>query len=366
MSDRRASGSEQVVFTGCGVDCGGRCVLRVHLRDGRITRVETDDGEEPQYRACARGRAARQSVYSPDRLRFPLKRVGERGQGRFERISWDEALDTVAAGLKRVKETCGPAAILYRGSGPNGVFHNNRPAFRLLNMFGGCTTTWGNISNGASIFASMASYGTMSTGNTRDDLVNSRLILMWGWNPACTIWDTNTPFDIIKAREAGARIVCIDPRFTDSAALFADRWIPIRPATDVAMLLAMAYVMIEEGLCDQKFLNAYTIGFDKFRDYVMGTEDGLARTPAWAESITGVSATTIESLAREYAASRPAALIAGWAPGRTAYGEQYHRAAIALAAMTGNIGIHGGNAAGWERSYPNQTPRVPVGINPVD
>ena len=358
----------QIILTGCTVDCGGRCPLKVHVRDGRVIRIEGDDGEEPQLRACLRGRAQRQRLYDPNRLQFPMKRVGARGEGKFERIAWDEALDKVASELKRIKQSYGPASILFAGSGTNAVFHGRRAGYRLLNMFGGCTVLWGNPSNGCSIFASMSCLGTMSTGNTRDDLINSRLIITWGWNPASTIWDTNTNFHLIKAKEAGTEIICIDPQFTDTAAIIANRWIPIVPGTDTAMLIAMAYVIIKEKLQDQRFLDIYTVGFDKFKDYVLGIEDGVEKTPAWAQAITGVAASVIEELARAYATKKPAALIAGWGPGRTAYGEQYHRAAITLAAMTGNVGIHGGNAAGWEWSYPSHgTMRMlPVGPNPVE
>jgi len=358
-----ASGDVKIVPTACLHDCGGRCPLRVYVKEGIVIHIE---GEE-RYRACLRGRSLRQRLYHSDRLKYPLKRVGARGEGKFERISWDAALDEIALELKKVKEEYGNSAIFYSASGSSAILHNRRAGYRLLNMFGGCTTAYGNVSNEASIFASISSYGTMWTGNTRDDLINSRLIIMWGWNPAETIWDTGTSFHLIQAKEAGIKIVCVDPRYTESAAAFASQWIPIFPGADAAMLIAMAYVIIKEEWVDQKFLDTYTVGFNRFKAYVMGAEDGIPKTPSWAEPITGVSATMIERLAKEYALKKPAALVATWSPGRSGYGEQFHRAAIALATMTGNVGIHGGNAAGWEWAYPS-TPSVgglPVGKNPV-
>ena len=128
MAEKETKG-EVVIPTVCASHCGGTCLLRVHVKDGVITRVETDDGREPQLRACVRGRALRQRVYAPDRLLYPMKRVGERGEGKFERISWDEALDTVATELKRVRETCGPESILFLSmAGDLGTLHVRRVA----------------------------------------------------------------------------------------------------------------------------------------------------------------------------------------------------------------------------------------------
>jgi len=358
----------EIIPIGCDHDCGGRCVLKAHVRDGVVVAVESDEGEEPQLRACARGRAIRQMVYAPDRLKFPMRRTGARGEGKFERISWDEALDTVAGEMKRIKETYGPRAILYlRFAGMMGVIQR-KAVHRLLNMFGGCTSRWGDTSCEAATFSDELTYGDILTGHSRDDLLNSRLIIMWGWNPANTIHVTNTPFYLAKAREAGIKIVCIDPRFTDTVATYAHQWIPIRPTTDTAMLIAMAYVIIKENLQDQHFLDTYTVGFEKFRNYVLGVEDGVAKTPAWAEGITGVAEAVIVDLAREYASSKPAALLPGWAPGRADYGEQFHRAASTLAAMTGNIGVHGGNPAGTGLSPVGVMigPRLPTGDNPAE
>lgn len=338
---------EEVVSTICNSHCGGTCVIKVHIRGGKLVRLETDDGEEPQLRACARGRAYRQRVYSPDRLLYPLKRTGARGSGEFARVSWDEALETVAYEMKRVRDTYGPESILFFCSMADAAsVHHERAINKLLCQFGGYTAPWGTISNEAQNFSAGVTYGSAyGTDSMPEDYLNSRLIVMWAWNPATSVQGTNTAWYVARAKEAGARIISVDPRYTDSTATFADRWIPIRPGTDAAALIAMAHVMISENLQDQHFLDTYTVGFDKFLDYVLGLEDGVEKTPEWAEAICDIPAKTIASLAREYATTKPAALITGLSPGRSAYGEQYHRAAATLAAMTGNIGIVGGSPA---------------------
>ena len=367
---------EKIDATACASHCGGTCLMKVHVKDGVITRIETDDGEEPQLRCCLRGRAYRQRAYAPDRIKYPLKRVAPRGKGEFERVSWDEALNLVARELKRVKETYGPSAILLKtGGGDLALVHGGgRIMERLLGSFGGYTGTWSFHSWEAATFASVVTYGTIAVANTRDDLLNSHLILMWGWNPSDTIQSTNTTWYLARAKEKGTKIISVDPRYTDTTATFADEWIPIRPSTDAAMLIAMAYVMIKENLQDQAFLDRYTVGFEKYRDYVLGITDNLPKNPEWAEEITGVPAATISRLARQYATNKPAAFIAGIAPGRTAFGEQYHRAALTLAAMTGNVGIQGGECGGrcLGDQYPFNTylfklgPLMDVGTNKVD
>ncbi len=366
---------EKIVRTTCASHCGGTCVFKVHVKDGIISRIETDDSEEPQLRACARGRAYRQRIYDPYRLKYPMKRIGERGACRFNRISWGEALDTVAKELVRVRDKYGAASTFFLWSpGDLNQLHTYRHFHKVLSRLGGYTKTWGAYSFQGGIFSAQTTYGDVRTGNSREDLLNSRLIILWGWNPANTIGGTNTSWYLAQAKESGTKIITVDPRFTDTGAILSDQWIPIRPATDTAMLIAMAYVIIKDGLHDESFLNTYTIGFQQFKDYVLGVEDGVAKTPAWAEIITGVPARTIGNLAREYARAKPAALLCGIAPGRTAYGEQYHRAASTLAAMTGNVGIHGGDASGraWESGvwYPYKmsygmvlTPQD--GVNPV-
>ena len=337
--------TEKVVNTVCHDHCLSACLLKLHVRDGMITKIETDDGPEPQYRACARGRAYRQLVYAPHRLKFPLRRTGERGEGKFERISWDEALDTVASQIKRVKATYGARAnILLCSGGDAGWFHNGGLIDRVLVRVGGYTGVIGTVSGEATTFAGIVTYGGVKTVNSRESLLKSRLIVLWGWNPVVTRHYGNMPYILGQLKEASVRVISVDPRYTETAALLADQWIPIRPGTDAAMLIAMAYVIITENLQDQAFLDKYTIGFDEFKGYVLGKEDGVPKTPVWAEDITGVPAATTVSLAKEYARTKPAAIMDGFAPGRTAYGEQFNRALPTLIAMTGNLGIPGGSA----------------------
>lgn len=373
----KAGGKEEVIRSACAHHCGGSCVWLVHVKDGVITRLEPDDDTvDPQLRGCLRGHSLRQQVYAPDRLKYPLKRVGVRGSGQFERISWDEALDTTATELKRIKATYGNSAILAGWGGGNvTMVHGGQHALtRLLNMFGGFTDCWAQPSWEGALYASAVQYGTIEVANSRDDLLNSRLIILWGVHPVSTIHSTNTMWYLAQAREAGARIIYIDPRYTSTATAVVDQWIPIIPGTDTAMAIAMAYVMIKENLHDQAFLDKYTVGFEQFQDYVLGTTDGVPKTPEWGEKITGIPAATIAQIAREYATTKPGALISGISAGRTAFGEQFHRATMTLAAMTGNVGIHGGEAAGRSLGdqypvhyYPFHTgPLLTAGENPVD
>jgi len=203
--------------------------------------------------------------------------------------------------------------------------------------------------------------------------LNSKLLVLWGFDPATTVQRTNTTRYLQQAKERGARIIAIDPRLTPTAATLAHQWLPIIPGTDAAMLLAMAHVIVTEGLQDQRFLDRYVYGYEAFRDHVLGVDDGVPKTPQWAAAITGVPSADITQLAREYATTKPAALVAGIGPGRSAFGEQYHRAAHALQAMTGNIGTHGGWAGAVCHPMPMfggfnfQMGRIPgVKENPVE
>jgi anaerobic dimethyl sulfoxide reductase subunit A len=379
--------NERRVRVGCPAhNCGGRCLLIAHVKDGVITRLETDDRPDvlaaPQLRACARGRAYLRRQYHPDRLLHPLKRIGKRGEGRFERISWDEALDTLAGEMRRVREVYGNSALFVPyGTGSYNQLNGSRTARRLMNLFGGCLGIYNSYSWAAINAATPTVYGTLQTGSQRQDWLNARYILMWGWNPAEMRDGTNSDYFVKLARQNGARVVCIDPRMSMSAASLADEWVPIRPGTDTAMMSAMAYVLVSEGLHEAEFVRTHCVGFDQsqmpegaegletYKDYLLGKLDGQAKTPEWAERITTVPHETIARIAREYATLKPGVLYQGYGMQRRAYGEQVVRAGCVLAALTGNLGLPGSWASGLATQAPDGGPgwhAFSVGENPVE
>ncbi|TCL36220.1 anaerobic dimethyl sulfoxide reductase subunit A [Anaerospora hongkongensis] len=357
--------NEKVVLTSGSHNCGGRCQIKAHVKDGVIVRITTDDKitdseAVPQLRGCLRCRSYRNRLYHTDRLKYPMKRVGKRGEGKFVRITWEEAITTIADHTRRIMAQYGPEAIfLHYASGIAGKVAERVWMGRLLGLYGGYLSYYGTYSTACTQAATPYTYGTVATGNSREDWVNSKLIILLGFNPAETVHGTNTPYYLKLAKEAGAKIVVIDPIYSSTAIALADEWIPIKPTTDNALLDAMAYVMITENLHDQAFLNKYCLGFDEehmppgipagqsYKSHVLGQGgDDTAKTPEWAEAITGVPRDTIIRLAREYAQLRPGALIQGYGPQRHAYGEQVVRGGTVLAAMTGNVGVKGGWASG--------------------
>jgi anaerobic dimethyl sulfoxide reductase subunit A len=370
------------VVTSCAHNCGSRHALIAHKKGDVIVRLSSDDGrfqadgffgkdteQEPQLRACLRGRAYRARLYSPERLLYPMIRVGARGEGKFKRASWDFALDYIIERIVRVKEMYGPTAILdqsYAGASW-GVLHKSDQIEgllgRFLGIFGCRTVSWSVPSYQGTTFSSLNTFGTIEDGNDDDAFAHSKLIIMWGWNPAYTFHGGNTFYYMRLAKQRGCKFVLVDPQYTDSAATYDAWWIPIKPATDTAMLAAMAYYIFTRGLQDQNFIDRFCVGMDartmpqgfahleNFKDYILGMYDGQPKTPKWAEQICGVKAEVIEKLAHLYATTKPAALKACWAPGRNAFGEQYNRMAAALQAMTGNIGVLGGSAEGVGKAW---------------
>lgn len=382
------------VVTSCDHNCGSRHMLVAHKKGDVIVRLSTDDGRyqaggsfgkdtfaEPQLRACLRGRSYRSRIYSSERLLYPMMRVGERGEGRFKRVSWDEVLDFVANKMIELKKKYGPTAILdqaYAGTS-YGVLHKSDQIegllARFLGMFGCRTNSWSVPSYQGTTTSSRWTFGTIEDGNEDDAFAHSKLIIMWGWNPAYTFHGGNTFYYMRLAKQKGCKFVVIDPQYTDSAAAYDAWWIPIKPNTDAAMMAGMAHHIFSNDLQDQKFIKRFCQGMDEatmpdwgkgeesFKEYILGKRDGIPKTPEWAEKICGVPAKDIRKLADMYARTKPAALKASWSPGRNAYGEQYNRMAAALQAMTGNIGILGGCAEGVGKGWHAESIAYPYDEN---
>ncbi|MGP9418800.1 dimethylsulfoxide reductase subunit A [Pseudomonas reactans] len=385
--------NEKVVWSACTVNCGSRCPLRMHVVDGEIRYVETDNTGNDDYeglhqvRACLRGRSMRRRVYNPDRLKYPMKRVGARGEGKFVRISWEEAFDTLAGSMKKIISQYGNEAIyLNYGTGTlGGTMTRSWPPgatliARLMNCCGGYLNHYGDYSSAQIAEGLNYTYGGWADGNSPSDIENSKLVVLFGNNPGETrMSGGGVTYYIEQARQKSkARMIIIDPRYTDTGAGREDEWLPIRPGTDAALAAALAHVMISENLVDQPFLDKYCVGYDEttlpegapknghYKAYILGQgADGIAKTPSWAAKITGISADKIIKLGREIGQAKPAFITQGWGPQRHSNGETATRAIAMLAILTGNVGINGGNSGAREGSYSLPFVRMPTFENPV-
>jgi anaerobic dimethyl sulfoxide reductase subunit A len=385
-----AAAAERIVTTSCHVNCGSRCVLRAHVANNVVTRIETDNTGNDEYgmhqvRACLRGRSMRQRVYAPERLKYPMIRVGKRGEGNFKRVSWDEALDAIAVKMKDIKQRFGNEAFYLNyctGNLGGRVSKCWPPAqsavARLMNCWGGYLNHYGTYST-AQIAMSMPYLYGANMGNATSDIVSSKLVVMFGNNPASTrMSGGGIIHDLLVAREkSDVRLIVVDPTFTDTAAV-ADEWIPIRPGTDAALCAAIAHVLIAEGMTDRQFLDTYCVGFDEahmpegipanssYQAYILGQgPDGRAKTPAWASAICGVPAETIVRLARQIGQAKPCCISQGWGPQRHSNGEDACRAIAMLAVLTGNVGIAGGNTGAREGGFLIPFALFPTLTNPV-
>lgn len=365
----KSSGDGKWITHACFFNCGGRCVNRSYVKNGKVLFQKTDDLHEdtpdyPQQRGCARGRALRQLIYGSDRLKYPLKRKhwspggGDRslrGRDEWVRISWEEALDIIASETTRIKEKYGNRAILATGFEQRGVIPGLYYG-EALNAYGGCTTTWGQASQGAMPVVANMMKGQWSGGrldtSDRFEIRNAKLIVLWAVNSA---WSAqgNVTYHYLQAKKAGAKIIVVDTWYSPTCQALADQWIPVRPGTDTALLLGLAYHMIENGLQNQDFLDRYCLGFDaehmpegvdtkeNFKDYVMGNVDGIPKTPEWASERCGTDPNIIRQLAEEMATVKPMSMKSSFAPARTYEGGRFAQAYYTVGWMTGNIGISG-------------------------
>ncbi len=373
-----------VVATCSTFDCGGKCDIRAHVKEGIVTRITTRpdadlDEQMPIMRACVRGRGYRKFTYHADRLKYPMKRVGKRGEGKFERISWDEATSLIAENVTRLTQQHGAASrfLTVNTAVTGGIFSGDTMMKKLFNLTGGYLPYYHSVSLGNTAKVTPYTYGVSKTGSSLDTLADTPLVILWGHNPNETIFGhTNHYFQ--KMKNNGTKFIVVDPRYSDTAQSLADQWIPLLPTTDNALMDAMMYVIVTENLHDKAFIDKYVVGFDEdhmpegvpanesLMAYLLGKKDGIAKTPEWATKITRVPANTIRQLAREYAMTKPAALIQGWGPQRHICGERTARGSTLLAAITGNVGKKGAWAAGYGGIGNRQSIRGPnIGKNPV-
>jgi len=381
--------------TVCGMPDYLRCGLLVETRDGVITRVRPSSSSDPVGTgACAKGLATAQLAYHPDRLRHPVKRLGERGEGKWGQVSWDEALDDIAARLGQTAEKYGPTSIAWMTL----IFPDLTPLthagyMRLMSLTGGVWPDWWGVGDAAGPDADIVTFGTMLGEGYLCAMENPAFAIVWGYNFAAT----RVPFmpAITVARKAGARVVLIDPRATETAS-HADEHIPIRPGTDSALALGMMQVILERGLQDDDFITEHTVGpllvrsdtgrFLREADVIQGGSQqtfmvldqasGEARpwdasgtkpalrgshsvagtecrpaldllaevvqqyTPEKMSEITDVPCTAIQRLAVTYATQKPAAIFRGWGLQRSFHGDLSARAINTLAAITGNMNLN--------------------------
>lgn len=381
---------EKIVYTHCAVNCGCCCVWKCHVKDGEITYIESDntgssDFSEPQMRACLRGRSARRWLQSPERLNYPMKRAegAKRGEGKFEQISWDEALDTIASEMKRIRETYGDESMYVQySSGVTMGIWGTSPVNRLFHLTGGRLNNYGTYSNGQLMRAAFYTYGdTSGYGSNYHTLQDNELVVMFGSSPTETrMGGTGQGNSLVYAREAkNLRIINIDPRMNETACGVNTEWIPIRTGTDAALCAALSYEIISNGWADEEFLHTYCIGYDEetmpesakgknasYKDYILGNGyDKTPKTPAWAAKITQVPEQRIIDLAREMHEADPVFITQGYGSQRHSNGELTARAILVLPQLLGQIGKPGMNDGRRENKIGFNMAGFPTGTNAV-
>lgn len=328
----------------CGI-CPAGCFVTATIRDGRLIAVEPQAGT-PLGMLCRIGRHSPQIVHDPDRLLYPLRRTGAKGGYDFERISWDEAYDTIVAKLRETGENHGPeAAAIYtgRGSFDMALCDLFQPADAAVSSASSVLFPFGSpntLGVGALCyvsFAMIAPHVTMGEMliTMETDLEQAELIVLWGANPATD----SPPFthrQILQARERGARVVAIDPRRGETAREADATWIPLRPGTDGALALSLIEVLVEEELYDERFAREWTVGFEDLCTLVQHYR------PEVAQEITGVPAQTIRELARQLASARGAVPVMYTGLEYSDSGVQAIRAVFTLFALAGQLDVPGG------------------------
>jgi Tat-targeted selenate reductase subunit YnfE len=381
-----ADAEETVAWGHCAINCPGRCALKFHVQDDEVVWVDTytssDAGfDDPQPRACLRGRSYRRWLNSPDRINYPMKRVGNRGDGKYERISWDEAIATVTDKLKEVIGTYGNEAVYIPYA--TGVSATTaRPFNALLNLLGGYLNFYNSYSTAQISTITPYVYGTKQAGGSSFKTAeDAKLVLVFGSSPTETRQGgLTTHYDWVHLRErTGAKIYMIDYRMNDSILGHSAEWIPINPGTDAALVAGIGHYLIEHALVDLDFLHTYCVGYDEesmpddyrgknmsYHDYIMGTGyDMVEKTPDWASGITGIPTARIESLAEEIGTMAPLYVNQGWGPQRRSNGEWASWSIMALPCLVGQIGFPGTNNGTRENAAGPTLSSFPAGTNPV-
>ncbi|MBN1191701.1 MAG: molybdopterin-dependent oxidoreductase [Dehalococcoidales bacterium] len=332
--------------------------------------------------------AYKNRVYSPNRILYPLKRVdwdpagnrniANRGISKYVRISWDEAIDIIVSEIKRMIDTYGPYAILAQadGHGETKFIHGPHGCqSKLLEMLGGYTLqirnpdSWEGWYWGAKHAWGCEEVGQMEPViNAIPDIAkNSAQVLFWGCDPETAPWG----FDGQMAsrvcywfNELGIKSIFISPDLNYGGAIHGDKWIPIKPGTDAALQLAIAYVWITEDAYDKEYVKTHSVGFDKFRQYVVGEEDGIPKTPQWAQEKTGIASRTIKALARAWAANATSIAHGNGGPTvRVPFSTENGRLEVLLLAMQGlgKPGVHQVKMIEWGRRNSQMTNPMPLG-----
>ena len=364
---------ETTTWGHCAINCPGRCSLKFHVQDDEVAWVETytskDAGfDEIQPRACLRGRTYRRWLANPDRINYPMKRVGKRGEGKFEQISWDEAVDTIASELKRIIDEYGNESIyIPYATGVSSTTARSLP--RFMNCLGGYLGSYGDYSAMQMEMIVPHTYGASGfSGSTLNAAEDAALILAFGTSPTETRQGgAVSHYDWVHLRETTkGKMIYIDPRMNDSVMGRSAEWQPINPGTDAALCSAIAHELIANDLVDKEFLDTYCIGYDEdtmpesakgqnksYKDYIMGTGyDMVEKTPEWAAPITQISADRIRELAAEIAAAKAPFICQGWGPQRHTNGEDTARAICMLPVLIGQIGLPGTNTGQREAEPP--------------
>ncbi|MEW6669586.1 MAG: molybdopterin-dependent oxidoreductase [Thermodesulfobacteriota bacterium] len=324
------SGTSTVVKSAC-YHCFVHCGMLVHVQDGQVTKMEGDP-ENPvnKGKLCVKAAASIEILNHPDRLKYPLKRVGARGAGKWERVSWDEALDTIAGKLTEIKDNYGAESLFVSFGAIKG--YQDTWLQRFANAFGTPNATGaGYICHLPTIHGQMTTIGFRPYSDIEHP---SACVVVWGVNPRETYM--NQHLEILEALDKGAKLIVINPLSIDLTGR-ADLWIRLRPGSDLALALSMMHVIINEELFDKGFVDHWTVGFDKLRAHVQGYP------PEKVEGITWVTAQKIREAARMYATTRPACILSGNGTDQTINSFQAGRAFAILKAITGNLCTPGGD-----------------------